>query len=216
MLDDGVRTMPVPYEATAPASAAADSKLDLDLDLDLGLGTSAAPSPVASAYASAPAMEPSAPAAPMLADNFDFGEDEPITERGDVLAEHEVIPTLPVSQPVAPPPTADALDFDIDTAPVLATAPPPPAKPPAESDSGLMEFDLGSLTLDLGDSTPAGHAAAATEPSGEDPLATKLALAEEFNAIGDADGARALAEEVLAEASGPLKSQAQRFLAELA
>jgi pilus assembly protein FimV len=48
-----------------------------------------------------------------------------------------------------------------------------------------------------------------------DPLATKLALAQEFNAIGDPDGARSLAQEVLAEASGDLKSRAQRFLAEI-
>jgi len=219
----GMQTGPLQYDTpydTKPMSAmtGADSKLDLDLDLDLGLDT---PASVAPAFAPAPApahaVEPPVPVAPMLADNFDFGEEEPITERGDVVAEHEVIPTLPESEPIAPPPTADALDFDIDIGHQLAAAtPPPPAKPPAETDSGLMEFDLGSLTLDLGDSTSGGHAAPATEPSGEDPLATKLALAEEFNAIGDADGARALAEEVLAEASGPLKSQAQRFLAELA
>ena len=57
---------------------------------------------------------------------------------------------------------------------------------------------------------PAGWTTPAT-----DPLATKLALAEEFNAIGDPDGARSLAQEVLAEASGDLKSRAQRFLAEI-
>jgi pilus assembly protein FimV len=51
--------------------------------------------------------------------------------------------------------------------------------------------------------------------SGGDPLATKFALAQEFNAIGDPDGARSLAEEVLAEASGDLKHRAQRFLAEI-
>ena len=55
---------------------------------------------------------------------------------------------------------------------------------------------------------------AATEEA-DNPLATKLALAEEFNAIGDADGARSLAEEVLAEASGDLKSRAQKLLAEI-
>lgn len=222
--DVGMQTGPLQYDTpydTKPMSAmsGADSKLDLDLDLDLGLDTPATPASVAPAFepAPVPAAEPPVPVAPMLADNFDFGEEEPITERGDVLAEDELIPTLPESEPIAPPPTADALDFDIDIGHQLAAAtPPPPAKPPAETDSGLMEFDLGSLTLDLGDSTAGGHAAPATEPSGEDPLATKLALAEEFNAIGDADGARALAEEVLAEASGPLKSQAQRFLAELA
>jgi pilus assembly protein FimV len=45
--------------------------------------------------------------------------------------------------------------------------------------------------------------------------ATKLALAEEFNAIGDTDGARTLIEEVVAESSGALKTRAQRMLAEL-
>src|SRR6185295_12889790 len=100
--------------------------------------------------------------------------------------------------------------------------------------SDLLEFDLGGLSLDLPASAPAAApapAAARAAPSmsldpapvlamsgGDDtdsPLATKLALAEEFNAIGDADGARSLAEEVLAEASGDLKSRAQRLLAEI-
>ena len=49
----------------------------------------------------------------------------------------------------------------------------------------------------------------------DDPLATKLALAEEFNAIGDTDGARTLIEEVVAEATGALKTRAQRLLADL-
>jgi pilus assembly protein FimV len=44
---------------------------------------------------------------------------------------------------------------------------------------------------------------------------TKLALAQEFHSIGDSDAARALVREVIAEASGPLKAKAQRFLAEL-
>ena len=91
-----------------------------------------------------------------------------------------------------------------------------------------MEFDLGDLSLDLdmpsrplaapvakmappqADSSDDGLAAAQ-----DDPLATKLALAEEFNAIGDTDGARTLIEEVVAESSGALKTRAQRMLAEL-
>ena len=57
--------------------------------------------------------------------------------------------------------------------------------------------------------------AEAAEGSGDNPLATKLALAQEFSAIGDTEGARALCEEVIAEASGSLKTRAQRLLAEL-
>ena len=46
-----------------------------------------------------------------------------------------------------------------------------------------MDFDLAGLSLDL--NKPAGDAGAAA-----DPLATKLALAEEFLSIGDTEGAR--------------------------
>jgi pilus assembly protein FimV len=49
----------------------------------------------------------------------------------------------------------------------------------------------------------------------EDPLETKLALAEEFVSIGDEDGARALIEEVVAESSGDMRAKAQRALANL-
>ncbi len=116
----------------------------------------------------------------------------------------------------------DAMEFNLEGLSTEAPAPTPAtpqaggvletaakAKPePAES----LEFDLGSLSLDLGNDTPA----VATPPSApEDPLATKLALAQEFNAIGDSDGARTLIEEVIAEAHGDLKAKAQRLLAEI-
>ena len=109
----------------------------------------------------------------------------------------------------------------------------------------MIEFDMGTLSLDLpatsapvpapampsaGPNVQSPHDSGnaplinldggstggfeADGPSG-DPLATKLALAQEFNAIGDPDGARSLAEEVVAEASGDLKTRAQRFLAEI-
>jgi len=84
---------------------------------------------------------------------------------------------------------------------------------PAPSDFGMLEFDLGSLSLDLGGEPEAEAAPAPSAP--EDPLATKLALAEEFSAIGDDDGARALIEEVISEASGDMKIKAQRALSNL-
>lgn len=138
-------------------------------------------------------------------------------------------PAIP-AQPTSPTP----LDFDMKT---LAHDPVQPSGygtidismpdlpnsglPEAESthgpsDSGMMEFDLGSLSLDL---EPTIGAATKAEPTGtpasDDPLATKLALAEEFLSIGDDDGARALVEEVVAEASGGLKSKAEKLLAEI-
>jgi pilus assembly protein FimV len=42
-----------------------------------------------------------------------------------------------------------------------------------------------------------------------------LALADEFVSIGDEDGARALIEEVMAEATGEMRAKAQRALANL-
>ena len=83
--------------------------------------------------------------------------------------------------------------------------------------SGMIDFDMGSISLDLNDpvDSSAVPLAAAAEGSAENPLATKLALAQEFSAIGDTEGARALCEEVIAEASGSLKTRAQRLLAEL-
>ena len=87
------------------------------------------------------------------------------------------------------------------------------ARPDPNSDSGMLEFDLGSLSLDLGDEpiTESG----ALPNALEDPLETKLALAEEFKAIGDDDGARALIEEVIAEAAGIVKTKAQQALGRL-
>ena len=77
----------------------------------------------------------------------------------------------------------------------------------------MLEFDLDSLSLDLGDE-PVPPPTVAPEAQ-QDPLTSKLALAKEFKAIGDKDGARSLINEVLSEASGDIKIQAQRALREL-
>jgi pilus assembly protein FimV len=76
--------------------------------------------------------------------------------------------------------------------------------------AGMMNFDLGALSGDI--------SAISEQPSSlqDDPLGTKLALAEEFKAIGDTDGARALIEEIIAESSGEMKSRAQKALSQLA
>ena len=78
-------------------------------------------------------------------------------------------------------------------------------------DSGMLEFDLGSLSLDLDEATTESPSVRGNlDDNG--PLETKFALAEEFRALGDMDGARSLAEEVLAQAGGSLKNKAQAFL----
>ena len=53
------------------------------------------------------------------------------------------------------------------------------------------------------------------DDSKADPLSRKLELAEEFQRIGDKDGARDLLREVLATASGSAKTKAQGMLDDL-
>ncbi|MDR2992061.1 MAG: fimbrial protein FimV [Burkholderiaceae bacterium] len=87
----------------------------------------------------------------------------------------------------------------------------PPIQPPSAygpSNSGMMEFDVGALSP-----SPALHSTqASASPADDDPLVTKLALAQEFHAIGDTSSARSLAKEVIAEATGALKTKAEQFL----
>ncbi|MEO8542182.1 MAG: FimV/HubP family polar landmark protein [Burkholderiaceae bacterium] len=117
----------------------------------------------------------------------------------------------PTEVPAAATERAAGRNFDA-TAPNKLTASQTPFSAPSEPQGGMLEFDLGTLSLDL-DAGDAPSEQATAEP--EDPLATKLALADEFVSIGDDDGARALIEEVIAEATGELKAKAQRALASL-
>ena len=87
------------------------------------------------------------------------------------------------------------------------------ATPVASNTPKPIEFDLGHLSLDLNSAAPKASAEAPTDSNG--PLETKLALAQEFRSIGDATGAKMLAHEVLALASGNLKTRAETLLAEI-
>jgi pilus assembly protein FimV len=238
-------TQATPAAPEAASSAAVDLDLDLDFSLgdEAPAPAAAAPEPTVKAPAvAAPAQGldvdfgatavQSAVATSGV--TLDLGEAERTGKLEPVSAS---LPDLELSD--------EGLAFTTEPVAKAATAPELPAAAPAPSaaaDSGMIEFDLGALSLDLPNTSPAAPAvakpaetappmavaAAATgaadagstggfeESAGSgDPLATKFALAQEFNAIGDPDGARSLAEEVLAEASGDLKHRAQRFLAEI-
>ena len=78
----------------------------------------------------------------------------------------------------------------------------------------MIEFDLDALSLDPDSRNSEQPADQGTDDS-DDPLATKLALAQEFHSIGDTEGARLMAKEVVAEATGSLKIRAERFLREI-
>ncbi|HYD74789.1 FimV/HubP family polar landmark protein [Ramlibacter sp.] len=220
-------------EPAAPMMAAAAPAASLDPDATLLPG------------ARPPAMDPDATLLPTASEppalDMDFGLDTPAAAPAAApdLDPPAIEPIrLDAAEAAEAAPADDnSLSFDLGSLDVPAAAPAPAAAAPAPSasDGGMIEFDLGSLSLDLDTpaaASPAPAAAGDAEPAaadsglstagldldagnGDDPLATKLALAEEFNAIGDADGARSLAQEVIAEASGELKSRAQKLLAEI-
>ena len=104
----------------------------------------------------------------------------------------------------------NGIEFSLPDPSAKSEPAPVPSAGPTPSSFGMLDFDLGSLSLDLDDSLAPDAAQGKAEP-----LATKLALAEEFQAIGDNAGARALLEEVIAEASGDMKAKAQQALSRL-
>lgn len=207
--DAGPRAIQLP-----PASDSVDLDLDFSLD-DEAVGViSEAPASKTEAAESAPSVI-----------DMDFGS---VTDDAEALETPQAapvndavdfaLPDLDVAVDDLTLPSADNEDIKLRAAtsseapgaPALTSSTPPA---PASSDFGMLEFDLGSLSLDLGNEPKPD--AAAVVSTAEDPLATKLALAQEFSAIGDDDGARALIEEVIAEASGDMKIKAQRALSNL-
>ena len=215
------------FGSTIAQSASAElgesiSGVDLDLDLDFSLDEepSSAISDVTTTSFSAPTAEQAAELSPA-----DIGAPLDMDMDMDMdfdLSEPEREPE-PAPETMPQPDVAlsmDGLNLDDDDLHALpdfnATAPMPvtAAEPPASAhDAGMLEFDMGSLSLDL--EPVAEKPTEAPDSVSEDPLETKLALAEEFVSIGDEDGARALIEEVVAESSGEMRAKAQRALANL-
>ena len=79
----------------------------------------------------------------------------------------------------------------------------------------MIDFDMNALSIDPDSRSGGELRTEQPDDADEDPIATKLALAQEFHAIGDTEGARSLVKEVIAESSGSLRARAERFLAEL-
>ena len=198
-------------EAQAPLAAKPAPTAGLDLDFDLDLDT-----------ASDAASESDSPSMMGVLHDSDLASepmelfDAPVAEAAtaDLIAPSAAAASLREPHPVAPK-LDDRGDFEPATTPLkiksqLATSSPPPAAAPE-----MLSFDLGALSLDLDRSGPATQPVEEADTDTLDPLATKLALAKEFQSIGDNDGAHALAEEVYGQASGELRAQAKRFLTEL-
>lgn len=235
---------PAPAPQAPVLPPASDLDLDLDFSLGDEPDTLQPPAPAPAPVAVRPAPVAPAPALELPSVDMDFGDSQktqpvrmdtadsqktqpvrveaPSLNLADNSLDFEPVAPAKAAPAPAPAPAAtavkgDMLEFDLgglslDLPGSSAPAPAPAAAAPAEPKAApAMSLDMPELSLD----TLSPAAAAGADADADNPLATKLALAEEFNAIGDADGARSLAEEVLAEASGDLKSRAQRLLAEI-
>lgn len=130
--------------------------------------------------------------------------------------------SLPSGEITQTAPAADegSLDFDLSLDDLPQT-PAATSKPAEASNSGSMPFDLGDISLDLNaPSVPTTRSAEVLEdapfadaPLSSDPMARKFDLAQEFNQIGDVDGARELLQEVVDNAEDPsLQGRAQAML----
>ena len=225
--------------ATAPPPPAeppppfVPSVAPLDFDLDLAKPSDVAPLPdTAPAPVTVPApISSSAPGA-----SYEPTARAPLDDTSAALQaasakpSYEPTPRAPLSRGAMP-----ELDNDFDTAPAELDALPrngalnddehtQPATLRAglPGDSGFIEFDmstLSSLRSGTGDTRPGAleptRAAELDDGGGDSPQAIKLSLARELQALGDAEGARSLVEEVANESSGEMRHQAEQLLAQL-
>ena len=210
----------------APASARA---VDLDLDFSLDDAFTPLAAPSSSAAAQPPAGSGASlgkPSAPLNLDDLDLNLDLGLSpDNAPPAISPETHPPVAATSLAAAKAPADAIDFLDDTSLDFTSEPflPAAAAPEAPiTHSGMLEFDLSSLSLDLGPTTQPPSSTSSSlsqsEPDErqEDPLEIKFLLAEEFRILGDAEGARSLAGEVLSKAKGPLKVKVQAFLNTLA
>lgn len=219
----------IPEPAPAPEPTTIESTLsepvDLDFDLDFDLDSAPAAEDDSSSLMGV-LHESDVTSEPMALYEAPQGE---ITAAPQSLSAAELENTADVAPPsmeqvsqvtqvtpeIAPAPVLPELPDFSEPAAVLkiksqtATSSAPQAPPE------MLSFDLGTLSLDLDPATPPPAPAEEADTDSLDPLATKLALAKEFQSIGDNDGAHALAEEVYTLASGQLRADAKRFLNEL-
>ncbi|MEO9101125.1 MAG: FimV/HubP family polar landmark protein [Rhodoferax sp.] len=197
--------------ASASATQPASLSRPIDLDLDLSDFGSLESSPQRTS-----AQKRQAPPAWMA--QPDASADKPAF----IASNRSALPTMPapVEAPPSSVPDTGVIDFDFSSLrlelddPVVAQHTRPPAASSPVIAAPLTKPERASapdLAFDASHA-PAGGTFGADD---DDSLSTKLALAEAFSAIGDADGARSLAHEVIGESSGTLKAKAQRFLASI-
>jgi len=209
----------VPQSAHAELAPDLSGGVDLDLDLDFSLDEHAPTSAISDVTGADISLDAERTM------KLDAPTDEHALDMDFDLDVEQPSASAPSFEPVSQMPeislSLDDLEVPLDmdnSAPLKfeATSPVPVEATPAASqtgDLGMMDFDMGSLSMEL--DSPAEQPTGAPDNLSQDPLETKLALAEEFISIGDEDGARALIEEVMSEATGDMRAKAQKALAQL-
>lgn len=191
-------SQPAAIDITAPST---DQPASASFDLDLGGGGETAASAPADSGGldfdlalggDTPAAAPSAPeaaAAPAASSGFDF----------DLSA-------LSLDTPSAAPAATE--DFQKTMAMTAKSS----AEPAPSAHEKTAALNLGDLSLDLGDSTPAPAPAGGSSDSA---VSTKLELAKAYVEIGDTDGAKEILNEVAREGSPAQQDEAKKILAGL-
>jgi pilus assembly protein FimV len=197
-------------QSTAPASSSVDFNLDFETK-----PTRTMPAPAEPSFDMSFDMDvgtpPSAPPAAGGASSFDMDFNIGAPETADTSSNlidfntsgtQDLASGLDFSTFDSSPPTG-GLDFSTsDSSPAT---------------SGDIEFSLGGMSDSVVefDSAPAGTVAEGGLP-GWDETATKLDLAKAYIDMGDAEGARSILDEVMAEGNDSQKQQARSLAAQIA
>jgi pilus assembly protein FimV len=216
-----------PPDRPAPVTARAGGPVDLDLDLSGSADAPAAPPGPAARTAAAPAAPtlelPPLASAPEAGgtggDSLQPLDFELSSISLDLDSQPGAAPAEAGRATVEPPPsTFDLPSLDLDLGPPAA------ARPAASGAGGDFRasgaWELSELPRPTQTEAPPpadfelpdAPAEAVEVGDDADPLVRKIELAEEFQQIGDDEGARELLREVLAQAEGEVKAKAQALL----
>lgn len=208
----------------APVAAASAASDDLEFSLDdVELGEEPAFAEAAPASSSNTSVRPKSDFGELSLEDTGFDDlslpDEPIAEAA--AEEFTLEDDLVLEEPAALPVVDEEPDFAATTGAQRkltdamveeVSAAPAPAEVDLESELADLESDLKGEDLG-GGSGSGGDDFDFLADSDEN--ATKLDLAKAYIDMGDAEGARDILNEVLAEGSAPQKSEAQKLLAQV-